>query len=356
MKLQAGRGFSLQQTGRPSTAALASSSADAEQECAHPSSSRNVADEAANASMAPAHAGLPLQSQRVAGQQEQLQGTIVDLRSAALAQQEQQAVEAALAGSQTSAIEAGASGSAAPGVTAKGRGSAAVLNKQLQPLQAHRKLYSARPSHLAEQELASSLTAATTAEPDGRAVAAKAEEAVAEPVFGMTADQRQEAVASINSLPAIAVLPKQSAPADAARSLVAHSPGAGSIGAASEQHLQTAGHAGGAAADQVSGIGAMQVPEGLKPSARVRNCAQGHFASQVVDPASQHKKGGQLQRPGLQDLCTPAKVCCDVARLLCGAACLPAVAVMHADLNPPFLSRCRRFRRFALVPPTPPSC
>jgi hypothetical protein len=204
------------------------------------------------------------------------------------------------------------SGPAAPSATRVGmalrpRGTAASLNQLLQPLLSRSgRLYSASPIQHPLQHVEARTAAAAAAAADGRASAAEATEAAAAEVEVTTPAQRRAAVARINRLPALGgyILMGQHGHAETTAGGIAAS-GSGDVTSAAidlqlEEDLeQGSRQADGPVACWINGLGTVQAPDRLKPSARVGATARGAFGDAVVDPHTLLTKKGGWWRAGL---------------------------------------------------------
>lgn len=190
-------------------------------------------------------------------------------------------------------------------------GSAASLNKHLSPLAPFvgSKLYSAKgPAHQpaahAEGGGAAAVqqdeSSATEASQTIAASAHEAEPAHEQAVPGMSAEQRQAAVAAINSLPGIFMAlrrpPEQFRPPE---QLDQASEVAGSAEGDGREPAAEAAPAPSPLTRRINSLGEQQAPDSLKPSARVSAAAaNGGFAALVVDPATLQRKGERREGGG----------------------------------------------------------
>ena len=149
---------------------------------------------------------------------------------------------------------------------------------------------------------------AAAAAAEGRASAAEATEAAAAAEVEVTTPaQRRAAVARINRLPALGgyILMGQHGHAEATAGGVAAS-GTGDVvasatndGQLQEDLEQGSRQPDGPVACRINGLGTVQAPDRLKPSARVGATARGAFGDAVIDPHTLlKKKGGWLARLG----------------------------------------------------------
>ena len=191
-----------------------------------------------------------------------------------------------------------------PAVTLPAGSRAAALNRQLHPLAMRSgRLYSAsRAGHPLLQTAArtaqaaqpAEVAAATSAAPvqAGEAGVTKAAAAaeVAPAVPPMSAAQRRAAVARINSLPSIVAEHYRGQEVAAGAAAAPGSEPASEPAAAGEQAEEAGAVGESPAARWINGLGTVEAPEALQPSARVSRAARRAFAPAVVDPATQRKK------------------------------------------------------------------
>ena len=312
MRLQAGRGYALQSKGlaaarsdstaRPNEVAAASAAAGAS------NGSGISADETIAAGYHSSSRGSSIvhATSELEGQQQLREATERKLRRGSQVPwaEHQDMVAAALPSLQLSGQAAvGTSGRGATVATrapAAPRGTAASLNQRLQPLLPRSgKLYSASHVHHPLQHVAARTAAAAAAAVEGRAEAAEATAAAAAEVPATTPKQRQAAVARINRLPALGgyiLMGQQHGHTEAsAGGTAAPACSIGGASAAADPGPVRAEHGqpDGPVARRINGLGTVEAPDRLKPSARVGATARGAFGDAVVDPHTLLRKKGE---------------------------------------------------------------